>query len=133
MPKLFPCLVLFFLLCNAVVAGGTKQKSESFDHDPSWEGVNNHVQPTKARVATQDYGWSSGEIGGRVTRSAKCTYYAAQIGTKTLNDKLSASGTFKLEASSGGSGVFFGWFNDKQPGGSGRAINSLGMDFDGEG
>src|SRR5262249_26037966 len=29
-------------------------------------------------------------------------------------------------------GVFFGWFNAEQPGGGGRPMNSLGLDFDGE-
>src|SRR5579862_7033891 len=125
-------LIIFFLNLPGFTRE-TEQKSESFDRDPGWEGLNNHVQPTKSRIATQDYGWTAGEIGGRVTRSARCTYYADRIAPKTLNDKLSASGTFRLSTSSGSSGVFFGWFNDRQPGGSGRPINSLGMDFDGEG
>jgi len=108
-------------------------KSESFDHDPGWEGFNNHVQPKKVPTVRQDYGYQAGEIGGRVTRSARCTYYADKIPVKALDNKLSASGTFKLTGSSGGSGIFFGWFNTNQPGGGGRPINSLGLDFDGEG
>jgi len=35
----------------------------------------------------------------------------------TLNDKLSASGTFALTGSAGSSGVFFGWFDGDQAGG----------------
>jgi len=108
-------------------------KAESFDHDPGWEGFNNHVQPKKVPTVKQDYGYKAGEIGGRITRSARFTYYADRIAVKTLNDKLSASGAFELTASSGGSGIFFGWFNAKQPGGGGRPKNSLGLDFDGEG
>src|SRR5207253_8948929 len=60
-------------------------------------------------------------------------FYAAEIGNKTLYDKLTASGTFAVTGTSGGSGIFFGWFNGKQPGGGGRPMNSLGFDFDGEG
>jgi hypothetical protein len=114
-------------------AAETVLKEEHFDHDPGWEGFNNHVQPSKTPTVVQDYGYKAGEIGGRVVRSARCTYYADKIETKTLNDKLSASGTFRLSQSSGSSGVFFGWFNANQPGGSGRPVNSLGMNFDGEG
>ena len=108
-------------------------KSESFDHDPGWEGFNNRVQPKKVPMVKQDYGHKQGEIGGQITRSARSTYYADKISAKTLNDRLSASGTFRLAASSGGSGIFFGWFNTNQPGGGGRPMNSLGLDFDGEG
>jgi hypothetical protein len=133
--------ILAVILIAAAVAvmgcrlakAATSVKEEHFDHDPGWEGVNNHVKPIKTPTVTQDYGYKDGEIGGRLIRSARCTYYADKIATKTLNDKLSASGTFRLTQSSGSSGVFFGWFNSNQPGGSGRPINSLGMDFDGEG
>ena len=45
---------------------------------------------------------------------------------KTLNDKLSASGTFALKGAAGSSGVFFGWFNSKQPSGGGRPVRLAG-------
>jgi hypothetical protein len=114
-------------------------KTEPFDKDPGWEGFNNRIVPKKLPKVTQDFGYSGtrfaakdkGEIGGRITRSAKPAYYADRI-VKTLKDKLSAAGTFALTASTPGSGVFFGWFNAEQPGGGGRPINSLGLDFDGE-
>ncbi len=89
---------------------------------------------------TQDFGYSEthfastkkGELGGKVVRCMTPTYYAAKIPSKTLNDKLRASGTFALKAAAGSSGVFFGWFNASQPRGGGRPRGSLGMDFDGE-
>ncbi len=56
---------------------------------------------------------------------------AAAIPAKTLNDKLSASGTFALSASSGSSGAFFGWFDSDMPG-DGRQGN-LGIHFAGQG
>ncbi len=87
---------------------------------------------------TQDFGFSDtahagkaqGEMGGIVTRASVPAFYAANIGHKTLDDKLSASGTFALTQSSAGAGIFFGFFNSDQPGSTGRPIGSLGMDMD---
>jgi hypothetical protein len=115
-------------------------KTERFDRDPGWEGFNNRVVPKKIPTVTQDFGYSptnvagkdKGEMGGRVTRSNRPAYYADKIAVKTLNDKLSASGTFALTAPAGTSGVFFGWFHAEQPGGGGRPMGSLGLNFDGE-
>lgn len=111
----------------------TVLKTERFDRDPGWEGFNNHVEPANLRTVTQDFGWAKGHIGGRVTRAARPAFYADKITLKTLNDKLTASGTFAVSRSTAGSGIFFGWFNARQPGGGGRPMNSLGFDFDGEG
>ena len=118
----------------------TIQKAEHFDQDPGWEGFNNRVVPAKLVTVTQDFGYSpthfagkeKGEIGGRIQRTGKPAYYADKIPVKTLNDRLTASGTFALTGAAGNSGVFFGWFNADQPGSGGRPMNSLGLDFDGE-
>jgi hypothetical protein len=115
-------------------------KTEQFDRDPGWEGFNNRIVPKRTRTVTQDFGYCStnhagkdrGEIGGRVTRAARPASYADKIPVKTLNDRLTASGTFALTSSSAGSGLFFGWFNAQQPDGGGRPMNSLGLNFDGE-
>jgi hypothetical protein len=115
-------------------------KSESFDKDPGWEGHNNRLLPKVTPTITQDFGYSAtniaskekGEIGGNVVRSSTPTYYAAKVAGKTLNDKLTASGTFALKGAAAGSGVFFGWFNSEQQDGGGRPVQSLGMNFDGE-
>jgi hypothetical protein len=131
--------VVMICVARAGLSQEVSVKTERFDHDPEWEEYNNRVQPKRVATVVQDFGYmpANGErtaaIGGRVTRAARPAFYADKIGTKTLNDKLSASGTFALTSSMGNSGIFFGWFNAKQPGGSGRPINSLGMDFDGEG
>src|SRR5438067_1450991 len=82
----------------------TTVKTEHFDRDPGWEGWNNRVKPKHIPSVTQDFGYrpakvdgqSSGMIGGRVTRAARPAFYADRFGVKTLNDKLSASGTFAL-------------------------------------
>jgi hypothetical protein len=115
-------------------------KIEHFDRDPGWEGFHNRLMPKVLPTITQDFGYSrtnfagkaTGEIGGRVCRDATPAHYAAKIASKTLNDKLSASGSFAVTATSSGTAVFFGWFSAQQPGGSGRPINSLGLDIGGE-
>jgi hypothetical protein len=114
-------------------------RTATFDRDPGWEGRNNRIVPRKFPTVTQDFGFSGtrhaaqapGEIGGQVWRSTTPAYYAAQIPPKTLNDALSTAGTFALTASSNSSGLFFGWFQGRQPGG-GRPISSLGWYLDGE-
>jgi hypothetical protein len=117
-------------------------KTDHFDRDPGWEGVNNHVVPKNAPIVKQDFGFSptnhagksAGEMGGIIQRSTKPAYYAAALTpSKTLDDKLTASGSFAITRAQGGAGLFFGFFNSQQPGGSGRPIGSLGLDFDFEG
>ncbi|MGZ4975167.1 MAG: hypothetical protein ACXWDN_20585, partial [Limisphaerales bacterium] len=63
-------------------------------------------------------------------RASEPAYYADKIGSKTLDDALSASGTFAITKTSGGAGVFFGFFRAQQPGAGGRPVSSLGLDFD---
>ena len=111
-------------------------KTERFDKDPGWEGHNNHVTPKLVKTVHQGFGYSQtnfagkekGEIGGTIWRSATPAYYGAKIPTRTLNDKLSASGTFALTDSAGSSGVFFGWFSSD----AGRE-NCLGFHLAGQG
>jgi len=124
----------------AARAGAEAVKTEHFDRDPGWEGAGNRTMPNEPPVLTQDFGYSEtniagkgkGEIGGAVCRSVTPAYYAAAIGPKTLNDRLSASGTFAITRTSSSAGVFFGWFNAKQTEGTGRPVSSLGMHFDAE-
>src|SRR5207249_9623162 len=104
----------------------SKIKTESFDHDPNSEGFNNHVPPKVQKTVEQDFGYRAsnfagnekGEIGGDIWRSSTRASYAAKISPKTLGEKLSASGTFAIKATSGSSGVFFGWFNSERTAGS---------------
>jgi hypothetical protein len=125
-------------ICITADAAGPTIRRESFNTDPAWEGYNNRIVPVKPLVVRQDFGFSptnyaglaKGEMGGHVQRSTTPASYSAKISPKTLDDKLTASGSFAITASQGGAGVFFGFFNSKQPGGSGRPIGSLGFDFD---
>jgi hypothetical protein len=115
------------------------QKTQSFDRDPGWEGHNNNLKPKVDKVVKQDFDFSltnfagkeKGEIGGTLWRSPSRAYYAAKIPKKTLNDKMTASGTFALTATAGSSGAFFGWFNSDLPG-EGRQC-TLGFHFAGQG
>jgi RNA polymerase sigma factor (sigma-70 family) len=117
----------------------TQVKEQAFDRDPGWESFNNRIVPRRIPTVTQGFGYSpthfagknKGEIGGLVTRSTTPAYYADPIAVKTLNDRLTAAGTFALTTTSGNSAVFFGWFNAAQPGG-GRPRNSLGLYLEGE-
>src|SRR5262245_30077340 len=88
-------------------------RTESFDKDPGWEGHNNRIVPDRLPTVTQDFGYSktnfagqaAGELGGQVTRASEPAYYADDIGRVTLDDKLSASGTFALTKTSPGGGL----------------------------
>jgi len=75
------------------------ERTESFDKDPHWDGVNNRAT-TEKRTIRQDFGFSKtnhaggkiGEIGGFITPTAEPAYYAKKIDTKSFDDPLSASG-----------------------------------------
>jgi hypothetical protein len=121
---------------------GTILKTETFDRDPGWEGHNNRVVPTRKLIVRQDFGHgpsqfagaAAGEIGGVIQRSTTPASYAAVLAPAlTLDQRITASGSFAIKHSQPGAGVFFGFFNSRQPGGSGRPIGSVGMDFDFEG
>jgi hypothetical protein len=136
------CCFLCGYLDGAEAPSSGTLKTEHFDRDPGWEGYNNRIVPKKVRLVKQDFGYSAthfagkdaGEMGGRIQRSATPASYAAPLTPpRTLEDKLSASGSFAVTGSGGSAGVFFGFFNSHQPGGSGRPIGSLGLDFDFEG
>jgi len=102
-------------------ADRTNVKTETFDSDPQWEGYKNRTLPEDPLIVEQDFGYSAtsfagekeGEIGGTVRRCSVPAYYVGRIPTKTLNDRLSASGTFAIKSTDGGGGVMFGWFNSE--------------------
>lgn len=89
-------------------------------------------------TAIQDFGYSptnfagaaKGEIGGLITRATEPASDAAKIDPMTLNDPLRASGTFALTKSTGGSGIFLGFFPSCRVSGVGRPTGSLGFYFD---
>jgi len=124
------------LLARGADSEKSGTRSESFDHDPGWEGYHNRIVPGKPKAVVQDFGYSrthyagkaDGEVGGQVWRAAEPAYYAARIGPRTLDERLSASGTFAVTKTSGG-GIFFGFFRAEQAGAGGRPVSSLGLDL----
>lgn len=130
--------VALLMATGAMAQPDAASKSESFDRDPGWEAHNNRIPPKPGRMVQQDFGYSAthfagaaaGEIGGHIQRSTTPASYAAPLADKSLDDVLEASGSFAINASQPGAGVFFGWFQSQQPGGSGRPIGSLGLNLD---
>jgi hypothetical protein len=142
-----PLLITSFLLPVALAIAGSGRadepakptlKVESFDKDPGWEGHNNRVVPERVPTVTQDFGYSktnfagkgAGELGGLVQRASEPAYYANKIGPVTLDEKVSASGTFAVTKTGPGGGIFFGFFRAEQPAGGGRPTVSLGLNMD---
>lgn len=112
-------------------------KVENFAKDPGWEGKNNRIMATQNLIVTQAFGYSAthfagrdeGEMGGLIQRAYAPASYADAIAVKTMEDRLSAAGTFAVTASTPGGGVFLGYFNSSQPGGTGRPVGALGLEF----
>src|SRR4051812_26889066 len=76
-----------------------KERTEHFDADPNWEGVNSHATRPDRRTVRQDFGYSPttahaggkpGEIGGFITPAAEPAYYGQKLDRKTLADPLTA-------------------------------------------
>jgi hypothetical protein len=141
--RVLPVLLLASLAAAVTLTRGADPakpgtRSESFDRDPGWEAHNNRVMPERPPTVVQDFGYSktnhagraAGELGGQVWRAARPAYYADRIGPKTLDDRLSASGSFALTRTTSGGGAFFGFFRAEQPGAGGRPVSSLGLHLD---
>lgn len=121
-------------------ASGLPERTETFDTQPAWVGVNNQPEFPPCPTVDQDFGYSlatsfaggaPGEIGGKIWRASSIACYAKAISPKTLQDRLSASGTFAVTKSAGSSGFLLGWFHSANPPGW-RNLNSLALRVDGE-
>ncbi len=118
------------------------QYFETFTSDPVWAGVNNRAIPLPCtRSITQDFrycpspshyagGSAAGEIGGKIYRRFIGGYYAKIISTKSLNDTLSASGRFSVDAGGSASAAMWGWFNSTNHTGW-RQPNTIAVRLDG--
>ena len=93
------------LVCVAGVFAGELRR-QSFDREPGWEGVRNRTPRSLGKIVRQDFGFSPsrnaggtgvGELGGWITPAAEAAYVAKRIAPRTLQDSLSASGTFLAE------------------------------------
>jgi hypothetical protein len=105
-----------------VAATGMKLKTESFDRDPLWIGVNNRAGQMREPIQIrQDFGHSSatqhaggaetGEIGGFVTPAAEAAFYGKPIEPADLSKPLAASGT--LSVGRGATHLLLGFFNSE--------------------
>ena len=110
---------------GAADASTTRQKAETFDRDPHWDGKNNRPGPTPPPVVHQDFGYSSthhagkarGEIGGRVSQSLRPAWYGKKVPATTFEQALSASGSLSVVEAKSIMGwhtqgnLYVGWFN----------------------
>ena len=89
-----------FLTAFIVLPCTAAERTQRFDKDPGWDGVNNRSTAPEKRTVRQDFGYSrtdhaggkAGEIGGFITPAAEPAYYARKIAPKTFADPLTASG-----------------------------------------
>jgi hypothetical protein len=108
---------------------------EDFTVDPGWESFRSRLVPNRLPLTRQDFGLKIFQgrptIGGWVQRSLSPAWFAKPIPTRSLNDKLQASGKFVVTNDAGNSGLLFGWFNQTSRGW--RTPNSLAFRIDGNG
>lgn len=129
------CCLCVAILTLAAQAQDLTRRFEDFTKDPGWESYRSQLLPNPIPVTRQDFGLRSLEtgpaIGGWVQRSITPAWFAKAIPTRTVTNKLSASGKFAVTNDAGSSGVLFGWFNQTSRGR--RTPNSLTFRIDGNG
>ena len=135
---ILPALVMALVL-PAVAHAAPKMKTETFDRDPGWIGVNNRSarqgEPVQIR---QDFGHSrtnhaggaAGEMGGFISPAGEVAYFAARIEPLTFKDKFAMSGT--LYVGEGGTHVLLGLFNAETVN-EWRTPNTVSMRINGRG
>lgn len=92
-------------------------RTETFDSDPGWDGLNNRSQAFDRRTVKQDFGYAavdpfgdgSGAIGGSITPDGSPAYYAKPLAPANLDAPLAASGVVKVEKGAGN--FLLGFFN----------------------
>jgi hypothetical protein len=120
---------------------GLKLKTEAFDRDPDWVGVNNRIaRSQKPRTIRQDFGFSPstrnaggkspGEIGGFVTPSGEAASYGKPIPVVTFQQPISASGI--LSVSEGGTNLLLGFYN-AETASDWRTPNTIAIRINGRG
>jgi hypothetical protein len=127
-----------------VAAESGPMKTESFDRDPGWVGVNNRsarmLDPVRIR---QDFGFSpdtahasggrpneKGEMGGLLTPAGEVAFYGKAIEPLSFEKPLSASGTMNIAP--GGTHLLLGFFNSTSVN-EWRTPNSVAIRINGRG
>jgi hypothetical protein len=97
-------LMVLLLVGSAYCAGTTK--TETFEKDPGWIGVNNRsARSHPPATIRQDFGYSKtshaggnvGELGGYIMPAGEIAFYGKKIDPTRLDRPLTASGTLFLE------------------------------------
>jgi hypothetical protein len=98
-----------FLICLCIASAAmirpihAEERTEHFDDDPQWDGVNNRATSPEPQLITHDFGYSKsqhaggaaiGEIGGLLTPAAEPCFYAKSFWPMSFGHKLEASGKF---------------------------------------
>jgi hypothetical protein len=120
---------------------GMKMKTESFDRDPGWLGVNNRAARTREpMLVRQDFGFSAetrhaggaspGEMGGFISPDGHAAFYGQAIEPMILDRPLSASG--RLCIGQGGTHLLLGFFNSDSVN-EWRTPNTIAMRLNGRG
>lgn len=124
-----------------VSAERTTTKTESFDRDPGWVGVNNRSAQMREPVSIrQDFGHSAatqhaggaapGEMGGFISPAGEVAFYGKSIEPTNLDQPLTASGT--LSISKGGTHLLLGFFNSETVN-EWRTPNTIALRINGRG
>jgi len=133
------CLAFLSAGTPWVLAQDPAQRFEDFASDPQWESHRSRLLPNPLPITRQDFGWrdilhadgTRCAIGGWIQRSLTPASFAKVTATRTLNDRLSASGKFAVTRDDSSSGTLFGWFHETSRGW--RTPNSLVFRLDGNG
>jgi hypothetical protein len=109
-------LGIVFLAVVSTVSGA-EEKTENFDRDPGWEARNTVPPRLAVRTIRQDFGYDpqapfgdhQAAVGGYISAAAEPAYYGKKLPPRTLEDALSASGSFVC--ADGRFHVLLGFFN----------------------
>lgn len=116
-------------------------KTESFDRDPNWDGVNNRsARAHEPLTIRQDFGYSAktshaggrspGEIGGFITPAGEPAFYGKSLDPRSFDQPLTASG--RLTIGNGGTNILLGFFNSRSVN-EWRTPNTLAIRLNGRG
>jgi hypothetical protein len=120
---------------------GMTLKTESFDRDPGWVGINNRsARQQEPIVIRQNFGYSEktnhagsdkpGEIGGFITPAGEIAFYGKKIDAVDFEQPLTASGVMSIAP--GGTHLLLGFFNSETVN-EWRTPNTLAIRLNGRG
>ena len=101
-----PVALHVWVLVWAASTCAGEERRQSFDREPDWVAVRNRTPRSLPKKVRQDFGFSptrhargtaEGELGGWITPAAEAAYVAKPIAPRTLQEPLSAAGTFLAE------------------------------------